>query len=112
VCSFGLLDLSTLQSFVNRLKPSGFFTYRQVEHSKTLHGARFAFSVLFGSKNRQRSLPYSTLADWFRITEFESVYCVVRTESLHKTRLKLIHTYHAVPLPCRAAKGLDYVFPS
>jgi hypothetical protein len=24
---------------------------------------------------------------------------------------RLIHTYHAVPLPCRAAKGLDCVFP-
>jgi hypothetical protein len=23
----------------------------------------------------------------------------------------LIHTYHAVPLPCRSAKGLDCVFP-
>jgi hypothetical protein len=25
--------------------------------------------------------------------------------------LRLIHTYHAVPLPCSAAKGLDCVFP-
>jgi hypothetical protein len=24
--------------------------------------------------------------------------------------LKLIHTYHAVPLQCRSAKGLDSVF--
>jgi hypothetical protein len=24
---------------------------------------------------------------------------------------RLIHTYHAVPLPCRSAKGLDCVFP-
>jgi hypothetical protein len=26
--------------------------------------------------------------------------------------LRLIHTYHAVPLPCRATKGLDCIFPS
>ena len=26
------------------------------------------------------------------------------------TMLRLIHTYHAVPLPCRVAKGLDCVF--
>jgi hypothetical protein len=25
--------------------------------------------------------------------------------------LRLIHTYHAFPLPCRSAKGLDYFFP-
>jgi len=41
--------------------------------------------VLYGSQNRQRLLPYTTLADWFCITEVESVYCAVRTESLYKT---------------------------
>jgi len=34
---------------INLLKPSGFFTYRQVKHSEILHGARFALSVLYGS---------------------------------------------------------------
>jgi hypothetical protein len=29
----------------------------------------------------------------------------------HSLHLRLIHTYHAVPLPCHAAKGLDCVFP-
>ena len=28
---------------INLSKPIGFFTYRQVKHSKILHGARFAF---------------------------------------------------------------------
>jgi hypothetical protein len=28
-----------------------------------------------------------------------------------KIILMLIHTYHAVPLPCHAAEGLDYIFP-
>jgi len=31
---------------INLLKISGFFFYQQVEHSKILHGARLALSVL------------------------------------------------------------------
>jgi hypothetical protein len=49
----------------NLLKPSGFFTYRQVWHSEILNGARFALSVLYGSQNRQRPLLYTSLTDWF-----------------------------------------------
>jgi hypothetical protein len=41
--------------------------------------------ILCGSHSRQRLLPYTTLADWFCITEVESVYCVVRTDSLYTT---------------------------
>ena len=37
------------------LKPSGFFTYHQ--HSKILHSARFALSVLYGYQNKQRLVP-------------------------------------------------------
>ena len=40
----------------------------------TLH-----LSVLYGL------LPCKTLTDWSRITEMESVYCAVRTDSLYKT---------------------------
>jgi len=36
-------------------------------------------------QNKQRLFPYTTLADWFCITEVESVYCAVRTEFLYKT---------------------------
>jgi hypothetical protein len=50
---------------VNLSKPSGFFTYHHVQHSKILHGARFALSVLYGSQNRQRLLLYTALTDWF-----------------------------------------------
>jgi hypothetical protein len=39
---------------------------------------------LYGSQNKQRLLPYKTLRDWFFITEVESVYSAVRTESLYK----------------------------
>ena len=49
---------------INLLKPSGFFTYHQVEHSKILHGALFALSVLCGYQNKQRLFPYTSLTDW------------------------------------------------
>jgi hypothetical protein len=41
--------------------------------------------VLCGSQNKQRLLSCTTLADWLHITEVESVYSAVRTESLYKT---------------------------
>jgi len=41
--------------------------------------------VLYGSHSRQRLLPHTVLADKFCITEVESVYCAVRTESFCKT---------------------------
>ena len=50
---------------INLLKPSGFFTYHHVLHSKILLGARFALSVLCGYQNRQRLLLYTSLTDWF-----------------------------------------------
>jgi hypothetical protein len=40
---------------------------------------------LYGSQNKQQLLPYKTLRDRFFITEVESVYSAVRTESLYKT---------------------------
>jgi len=46
--------------YLNLSKPSGFFTFDQVEHSKTLHDAGFASGVLYGSQNRQRLLPYTS----------------------------------------------------
>jgi len=41
--------------------------------------------VLYGSHNKQRLLPYTVLLEWICVTEVESVYCAVRTESLYKT---------------------------
>ena len=49
----------------NLLKPSGFFPYRQVWHSKILYGTRFVLSVLYGYQNRQCLLLYTALTDWF-----------------------------------------------
>ena len=51
----------TYKLYMNLLKPSGFFTCHQVEHSKILHGARFVLSVLYGYQNRQQLLLYTTL---------------------------------------------------
>jgi len=52
-----------LQSDLNLLKSSGFLTCQQVENSKILHGARFAVSVFYGSKNRQRLSLCTSLTD-------------------------------------------------
>jgi len=41
---------------------------------------------VYGPQNKQRLLPYTTFAEWFCITEVESVYSALRTESLHKRR--------------------------
>jgi hypothetical protein len=54
--------------------------------------------VLYGSENKQRHLPYTTLTDCFFITEVQSVYSAVCTESLYKTdkpRLEM-----AMPVYC------------
>jgi hypothetical protein len=39
--------------------------------------------VLCGSQNKQQLLPHKIVRDWFCITEVESVYSTVRTESLY-----------------------------
>ena len=41
--------------------------------------------VSYRSQNKQRILPYRSLRDRFCTTDVESVYCAVRSESLHKT---------------------------
>jgi hypothetical protein len=40
---------------------------------------------LYGSQNKQQLLPYKTFKRLVFITEVESVYSAVRTESLYKT---------------------------
>jgi hypothetical protein len=41
--------------------------------------------VLYGSQNKRQLLRYKTLRAWFSITEVESVYSAVCTESLCET---------------------------
>jgi hypothetical protein len=68
---------------ISLLKPIGFFTYHQVKHSTNLHGSRFAFSVFYGSQNRQRLLLYTSLADrflqpWWKVftTRYELIHYI------------------------------------
>jgi len=75
----------------------------------TLH-----MSILYGSQNKQRLSLSTALGDWFCITEVDSVYCAVRTESLHVTdtfQLQRVKIDHKVKV-CRYelfAKVLDMV---
>jgi len=67
-CSFEHVIAEDLSAIISHilLKPSAFLlTYHKVQHSKILHGARFALSVLYGSQNKQRLLFYTSLTDWF-----------------------------------------------
>ena len=59
------MNLKERRQVINLLTPSGFFTYRQVEHSKILHGARFALSVLYRYQDRQRLFPYALLTGFY-----------------------------------------------
>jgi len=43
--------------------------------------------VVYGSQNNPQLLPYTSLKDWFCITEVDSIYCAVRTESLYTTNV-------------------------
>jgi hypothetical protein len=50
---------------VNLLKPSGNFTYYQVNIKKFYVVPTLHLCVLYGSQNKQQLLPYKTLRDWF-----------------------------------------------
>jgi hypothetical protein len=45
--------------------------------------------VLYESQNYPQVLPYTTLTDWFHITEVQSVYCAVCPESCKTDRFRL-----------------------
>ena len=67
------------------LKPSGYFTYHHVYNSKILHANYIAFvcSVRISEQTAIFALYCINLPVF--ITEVESVYCAVRTESLYNT---------------------------
>ena len=53
---------------------------------KILHADYIAFMCFVRlSEQTGTFFPYTALTDWFFITEVESVYCAVRTESLYNT---------------------------
>ena len=48
------------------LEPSGYYIYRNVEHSLIPPSAHTVYlCVLCGSENKQRLFPYTALTDWF-----------------------------------------------
>jgi hypothetical protein len=52
------------------------------------------------------------IATLYRVSHLQRYGVTVRSNDTSVyPPLRLIHIYHAVPLPCRAAKGLDRVFP-
>jgi hypothetical protein len=60
---------SILSVFCKSLKPSGYYTYHQVWHSKIPHSARTVhLCVLYGRQNKQRLslllFPHTALSDW------------------------------------------------
>jgi hypothetical protein len=67
-CSF-----SWTRIHINLLQPRDYFMYHHC-YSKILHGAHIAFRCFVRSQNKQWLLPYPNLADWFCITEVETVY--------------------------------------
>jgi len=46
--------------------------------------------VLYRSQTKQRLLPYMIVIDCYFLTEVESVYCAVHTESLYKGLTELV----------------------
>ena len=45
----------------------------------------FCLCVVYGFWNKQCLLLYTTLTDWFRTSQVESVYCAITTEFVNKT---------------------------
>ena len=75
---------------INLLKPSCStlrttrFNINKLYMLLTLH-----LCVLYSSQEKRRLLLY-TLTDWLCVTKVESVYCAVRTESLHIKQTNLV----------------------
>jgi hypothetical protein len=58
-----LTDLRQKLLLINLLKPTGYETHQQVQHSTIVRSARNVF-VLYLSENEQRLLPHTTEIDW------------------------------------------------
>jgi hypothetical protein len=68
----------------NLLKPSGHFTYHQAQHSTILHSAQIAFIYFVHISEQTATFTVNIRNSFVFVTEVESVYCAVRTESLYK----------------------------
>jgi hypothetical protein len=70
--------------YLNLLKPAGYFTYHQV-YTKILHADYIAFMRGAWISEQTVTFVLCIINRLVFITELESVYCAVRTESLYKT---------------------------
>ena len=70
-----------MHRIVNPLKPTGYFTYHQFWHSKVLTGDYIALMIRMALRTNSNFC----LNRYVFITEVESVYCAVHTESLYNT---------------------------
>jgi hypothetical protein len=83
--SLSRLKRTNLKTELNLLKPSGNFTYYQVQHSKILRGAHIAFICFVRISEQTATFALQNIKRLVFITEAESVYSAVRPESLYKT---------------------------
>jgi hypothetical protein len=70
---------------INLLKPSSNFTYHQGQHPIILHGAHIAFMCFIRISEQTATFALYIIKWLVFITDVESVYSAVRTESLYKT---------------------------
>jgi hypothetical protein len=70
---------------INNLSQTATVRTAKFNISKILVLLTSRLCVVCGFENKQRLLLYSGSTDWLCVTEVDSVYCKVRTESLHKT---------------------------
>ena len=80
-----LIFSRTFQSLLTALLTNG-FNIQKFRMVLTL-----PLCVLYGSQNNQQLLSCTALTHWFCITEAESVYCAVCTESIYS--IKVIHFF-------------------
>jgi hypothetical protein len=69
----------------NLLKPTGYFTYHQVEHFKILHRDNMEFVCYVWISEQTANFAFHNINCLVFITNVESVYCAVQTESLCDT---------------------------
>jgi hypothetical protein len=75
----------SVPTYFNLLNPSGYFAYHQVEYWKILHGDYIAFTCFVWVSEQTVTFSLYIINRLVFITEVESVYSAVRTESLYYT---------------------------
>ena len=66
---------------INLLKPTGYYTYQQVQLSKILHADYTAFMCFVRISEETVTFALYTVNRLVFVTEVDSVYCAVRAES-------------------------------